>query len=440
MIGSTRTHAAPGSTGREPAGARSHSTAALSGLGPRPGHQDEVLQCLAQGARTSEARARVYRLFPAPYRTGPVPAKREAARLGGSAATRDQRTVQRVSGAKRPSKAKHIGLGALIGSVVPGLGTAIGAAIGYGLYRHKKKRVPQSPVSTADIQPPREAEMEPVATSTARGRMARHQQADRVPGPFELEPIATGPEEGPATALAAPVNSTRDELKKHGVLGGYKPRLFGATEPNLEALKDLFRQYPDLPRLLRERGTKIHLAGTAIGLSGLGGMFTNNEIHLEGRVGFEPRAHFLRTLVHEMGHATFQQSLIRSPLARETSKAQVAEGAIADEERAKLSSDGQALYRAWRVLRGEGGRQLHGVDVLDEGGFRADDRRTYQAATFEEFCAESFMHMAVEEESLRAHIEKLRRQPDTPADVMAAWDCVWSILQQYKGVIQGARD
>ncbi len=219
---------------------------------------------------------------------------------------------------------------------------------------------------------------------------------------------------------------------------------------------------------------------------GLGGMYARQQgeggtVHLEGKVGAETPDVFMRTLVHEIGHGTFQQLLLKDQLSAKTSKGKLGDlrarhqqilasldalsaadaapvggrravnltGGMAQmapllsekdtierelkTELAKFTDDGKVFYDAWEILRQNNGQHLLGVDLGSVA--TAASRKTYQADTFEEFCAESFMHLAVEGTQLQQHIAAIDADPGIAPAIKQAWHQIEQILEKYKYII-----
>ena len=155
-----------------------------------------------------------------------------------------------------------------------------------------------------------------------------------------------------------------------------------------------------------------------------------NRIHLDTSTMAERDAEgFKKTAIHESGHATFQRLLITGEgWTEEANKA-----TAAPDPRA-LDADGQRFYAAWLVLRA----RPQYFFVTDLPGGRAEatgpGRQGYLAGQFTEFCADSFMHIALKKDELEAHVEGL---PDTEPAVKSAWETALSVLKKHEPGILG---
>jgi hypothetical protein len=211
----------------------------------------------------------------------------------------------------------------------------------------------------------------------------------------------------------------------------------GVSDENSIALDKHLMTHPGLVDLIKQHGLKIKLGST----KGAGGQAFSlgqyepgtKTAHVEPAVGGDTREHFMRVLLHEIGHGTFQQELLLAPLEELTNKGKVDGSLLSQTEKGKFSADGMLMFRAWEILRQNGGQYMFGASM--GAGYDAQSRQAYQAATFTEFCAESFMHMAVEVSALIAHTTALRQDPNTPPEVIGAWANVFGVLLKYKDII-----
>ena len=112
--------------------------------------------------------------------------------------------------------------------------------------------------------------------------------------------------------------------------------------------------------------------------------------------------------------------------------------AASDKAWESLPTDARMLYKAWQDLRaGDGGFML-GINLgADPKGQALDEpqRQRYQAETFSELCAESFMHLAMGD--LDKHVAMVDGNPDVPSALQQAWKVVQTILHQYGDPILG---
>ncbi|MEV6829897.1 hypothetical protein [Amycolatopsis sp. NPDC051102] len=146
---------------------------------------------------------------------------------------------------------------------------------------------------------------------------------------------------------------------------------------------------------------------------GIGGLYTHADktVHLESEVKDASPGVFLRLLLHEMGHASFQQVLMTTT-----------PGA--------LNQDEQAFRDAWAVLRRNDGQYLLGLDLGQSRGPVA--RKKYQANDFVEFCAENFMHRVTAPDLLNQHLIAINKPGNhVPQDVRDAWRDAIAILDKY---------
>jgi len=99
-----------------------------------------------------------------------------------------------------------------------------------------------------------------------------------------------------------------------------------------------------------------------------------------------------------------------------------------------MDADGRAFYDAWSVIR----QQPQYFFITDmPGGAAASSgagRGAYLASQFTEFCAESFMHMALEKPALQQHVAAL---PDTVPDIRNAWAMAMQVLNKYEPLMLG---
>jgi hypothetical protein len=252
---------------------------------------------------------------------------------------------------------------------------------------------------------------------------------------------------------------------------------------NAAAFNRILDQHPEFLKFMQQRqlGFKFNSSEA----KGIGGMYKRKggpggTVHLDPVAGKEPPDIFLRAFIHEIGHGTFQQLLLKEKLDSKTSKdgfiamraryavvtaalnQQIANdtiqghqrkqrdmGAVAQlapllseqahleellpQEEAKFTRDGKKMYDAWQILRANQGQHMLGVDLGKVAS--AEQRKGYQAATFEEFCAESFMHVVKEPGALTDHVQALGANGQTPPNVMQAWVTTLGILIKYRELI-----
>lgn len=194
-----------------------------------------------------------------------------------------------------------------------------------------------------------------------------------------------------------------------------------------------------------------------------GGLYEADTIHLSGMIATPPGV-FIRLLVHETGHATFEPTLLADrPMPPELTRGEVA-GLPAKYDplppgRAEhlvlaqhgrdlrrvhdywnlMSLDAKAFYHAWLTLRGHRDRLL-GLELWrDPKGNRldGDQRQKYQAGSFSEFCAEVFMQYAIGD--LHPYLVALLRDATVEPEVKVAWRNAWHVLDQVAAPILGPR-
>lgn len=241
-----------------------------------------------------------------------------------------------------------------------------------------------------------------------------------------------------------------------------------STVPGAQARACLkfVKDNPNYVRNLRSRGIKFRFAdNNAKAYEGGVFMDSTNTISM-APMDQTPADGYLRLFVHETGHASFQKDLLGQPtltlewnkgtafgaLRRRMELAQLTdpepddglprppEDPAAEMQRLEdwvrknepmstwheLPKDAQDFYRSWLVLRENNGRYLYGQDHGD--GFRPDDRRVYQANTFTEFCAETFMQTATS--TLTPWLDELYRDDTVPQRVKDAWAVAHEIVER----------
>jgi hypothetical protein len=194
-----------------------------------------------------------------------------------------------------------------------------------------------------------------------------------------------------------------------------------------------------------------------------GGLFEDDMIHMS-RLPSTPPGVFVRLLVHEMGHATFEKTLLAdAPMPHELEANQQVPGMlvrfgtgmwIEKDQLSKLSQRCQEIqaywnrmsdwaktfYCAWLTLREHDGKHLLGLDMWqDPNGNRlsAEQRQRYQAGKFDEFCAEVFMQFAMGD--LYRHVLAALDDDAIGAGVKTAWRNVWHVLDAVASPILGQR-
>lgn len=186
-----------------------------------------------------------------------------------------------------------------------------------------------------------------------------------------------------------------------------------------------------------------------------GGLFKDNVLHMSALPCTPPGA-FVRLFVHELGHASFERVLLENknmPLEISTyavpdlTDLRADPGPIGGKRRAELlaywnamTPQAKLLYEAWLTLRHENGKWLVGLDLWEDpkgNRLRPGHRRLYQANSFSEFCAETFMLFAMGD--LYDHVQVVLDNPEFGTAVQMAWRTAWRVLTEVAGPILGPR-
>lgn len=186
-----------------------------------------------------------------------------------------------------------------------------------------------------------------------------------------------------------------------------------------------------------------------------GGLFNlqDDRVIYLSKLRATPPGAYVRLFVHETGHATFETVLLdgrRMPYELDTDNVSGLIGRNASDTGRltqevqgywdAMSAPAKTFYHAWSTLRADRGRHLLGLDLWqDPVGNRLspDQRRTYQAGSFGEFCAEVFMQYAMGD--LHPHVEAVLADHTTPVDVRTAWRNAWHVLDAVAAPILGDR-
>ncbi|GAA3845041.1 hypothetical protein GCM10022243_09150 [Saccharothrix violaceirubra] len=234
--------------------------------------------------------------------------------------------------------------------------------------------------------------------------------------------------------------------------------------PQAAAVVRFLAAYPHFQATLTTLVAAIRFdSGTADGFGG--GVFSPHGdgcVHVS-RLRDTPPGAFVRLFVHETGHAAFEATLLgrremQPVLGRGQAGHLIAQPSGENFEEAdhdpvmwsaelrdledfwaSTSEEARNLYRAWLVLRVDGGRHLLGQDLWAFGKRRlsADQRRVYQAGKFIEFCAEVFMQYALGD--LRPFLVELFADPHVEDGIAVAWRHVWDVLETVAAPLLGAR-
>lgn len=261
--------------------------------------------------------------------------------------------------------------------------------------------------------------------------------------------------DGHVTRVGEPVDSiVRDLLAD-------RPRLTRLREmvaqpdldlplPQAGAVVRFFDAYPGFWAALVPRTTAIRFDSRTADSRG-GGLFHDDGVIYLSKLHATPPSAFVRLLVHETGHATFERILLAGgsmPHALGVAKALPEHNTAETGREVKvlqtywdgMSDPAKTFYHAWLTLRADNGRHLLGLDLWqDPRGHRLSpaQRRAYQAQTFGEFCAEMFMLYAMGD--LRPHVEAALADHTVPAEVRTAWRNAWHVLVTVAATILGDR-
>lgn len=208
----------------------------------------------------------------------------------------------------------------------------------------------------------------------------------------------------------------KEDQAQHTRLQNTLPKVVGRPFPGgrqLRPVNEFFAAHPALARLLSDAGIWISF-GTAP--KTFGGLYVHDKltIHTDPMISDSPPSVFLRLLLHEVGHATFERMLL-------------GEG----DQLLAVPGDAQTLHAAWNVLRQNSGRYMLGLSLGE--GRSATERKSYQARTFAEFCAECFMMRIADPDRLNHYVRHINspRNP-IPSEVRQAWRDVVVILDTYE--------
>jgi hypothetical protein len=236
-----------------------------------------------------------------------------------------------------------------------------------------------------------------------------------------------------------------------------------APFPQLRELADFLIARPGFEDALRQRGIGIIFNSNGAKGQG-GGQFLAGNIHLLGGENETPVA-FVRLVVHESGHATYQRMILpahmpvlpnfwdngtggelrarlatlqaaadqagvpldQSPFATEAATIQAT--LTAENEAGvwgALSDDAKKLYGAWLTLRANDGQDLLGLNL--GAGKSPAERQKYQADNFKEFLAETFMQAMTG--TIKAHYDGIQTDPNKSDAVKAAWRDTAEVLDK----------
>lgn len=280
-----------------------------------------------------------------------------------------------------------------------------------------------------------------------------------------IGPGATGPLDRD-TRIALDMHETEEARGRLGsMIEATRVEYLPAAQARIAA--EFLRDNPSLAAALKAAGVSYKFAsGTAASYGE--GVLINGVIHI-GALDAESPGTFLRMMLHETGHALYQRAVLppdrfpdgKLPLFWDKGNApdlyRERERLIDEAEDAGLSPDDppfaakiagidaelaagdaeavwdampentRTLYQAWSWLRTDKGRHLLGLDL--GANRRQAERQSYQAETFTEFCAETFMQVATGD--INAHIVKIMDDDTVPAEIKEAWMDSVRVLDTY---------
>jgi hypothetical protein len=227
----------------------------------------------------------------------------------------------------------------------------------------------------------------------------------------------------------------------------------GLPLPQAAAIITFHQTYPRVWRQLADANVTLLFNSTAADEWG-GGYFQDKKIHMS-KLPFMPAGAFVRLVVHEIGHALFEQILLNHKtmpiqLMRDQIAGFLEPGAQDASERTMLcqlywdemSGLAKIFYRSWLTLCQHRGLHMLGVDLWEgpeprRSRLAPQQRRSYQAGGFDEFCAESFMLYAMGD--LQPHVQAVLADATIDQDVRTAWQNAWYVLETVAGPILGPR-
>jgi hypothetical protein len=230
--------------------------------------------------------------------------------------------------------------------------------------------------------------------------------------------------------------------------------------PQASAVMCFYDAYPHFWTKLTNRISGFQFNSDTADAGGCG-LFKNNTIYISN-LPFTPPGAYVRLLVHEIGHAAFEKVLLNKttmPTELRTDTVQSLQGpltgssgdstwTVRNEECTKIrrywktmSPAAKIFYQSWRILRAQDGHHLLGTDMWQTRRsvhISVEARRKYQADSFDEFCAESFMLFAMGD--LHSHVMALLTDNTVSVNVKTAWRNAWWILSMIAGPILAGHD
>ena len=200
---------------------------------------------------------------------------------------------------------------------------------------------------------------------------------------------------------------------------------------HLTDLGKFLEENPNVGKHLEAAGVGWDLSSSDTSIEGMGGGAVKDE-RIKIREWVLSEKGFTRMVVHEAGHATFQRLFITGEEWTEAANI----GKEKPSEKA-LTADGMKFYNAWMEIREH--PELFYITEMpgDSSASKKEGRGKYLAGQFTEFCAESFMHLALEKAKLKIHVETLSKEKTT---VKKAWNDVVEILTKYEGQLLGKEE
>ncbi|GAB2961051.1 hypothetical protein [Saccharothrix stipae] len=234
--------------------------------------------------------------------------------------------------------------------------------------------------------------------------------------------------------------------------------------PQAAAFVHFLEVYPAFWDNLVRKGCTIVFNSSRANSRG-GGLFepSENTIYMS-LLGVTPPGAFVRLLVHETGHALFESTLLDDhpmPPLLTAGKAgglpaeydPLPSGVHEDKDLTqagheiqqlqdywdRMSVHAKTFYHAWLILR-EHRHHLLGLDLWRDpkrNRLSPEQRRSYQAGKFDEFCAEVFMQYAMGD--LRPFLVTLLAAPEVEDLVKLAWRNAWQVLETIAAPLLGPR-
>ena len=192
---------------------------------------------------------------------------------------------------------------------------------------------------------------------------------------------------------------------------------------NVKTIGDTLALHPKLGQLMTDQKVKFQCLSPKADAYG-GAALLNNTIFFNDEVSKDTQ-HFAAYAFHEIGHATLQRWLTKG-------KAVTPDQAV-NPTPDLLTPEGLTFYNAWKALNGKDTRQYLFVPAdLGIGGGDDGTRQDYLAKGFNEFCAESFMHMILMPDDLKTFVDGLQKG-NAPQAVKDAYKAALGILQKFQG-------